>query len=99
MTPGALLLAARQKRGLTLRDVEAGCGFNNSQLARIEKGMVGLSLKTAITLCDFYGINLDTLAHSVREHRVTLPASINHDPFKAPLRGCNPLAIGKKTAP
>jgi|SRR6185437_2210674 len=59
---GNLLRAAREKRHLTLRDVEAETGLLSGGVSFLENGRSIPDLLTAHILCKFYGIPLKKLA-------------------------------------
>ena len=63
---GEFLAQTRLERGLSLRQVERATGVSDSNLSQIENNIHGLSFKTAVKLCDFYGIKLDDIADTVR---------------------------------
>lgn len=52
---GTMLREARQKRGLSLRDVESKTGISNSRLCRLEKEYNVKFLEEIISLIQFYG--------------------------------------------
>jgi len=62
---GTLLRSAREKRGLTLRDVEDATGLLNGGISHLENGRSVPSLTTAIILCRYYGLPLKKLAAAV----------------------------------
>jgi transcriptional regulator with XRE-family HTH domain len=59
---GDLLRGAREKRGLTLRDVEAETGLLSGGISFLENGRSVPDLLTAYTLGRFYRISLNKLA-------------------------------------
>lgn len=59
-----LLMQARKARGLTYREVTEATGLASSTICCAESSS-SVSLLTAIKLCRFYQIDLDTLADSV----------------------------------
>ena len=67
---GTLLRRAREKRGLSLRDVEEATGLLNGGISHIENGRSVPSLTTAIILCKFYGLPLKKLAAAVAEEEL-----------------------------
>jgi HTH-type transcriptional regulator, competence development regulator len=67
MTVGELFGLCREIRSLTLRDVEKATDSSNAFLSQVESGKVkDLSLRNALTLCDFYGITLERVATLLR---------------------------------
>ena len=64
---GTLLRSTRERKGLTLRDVEEGTGLLNGGISHLENGRSVPSLITAIILCKFYGLPLKKLAAAVAE--------------------------------
>ena len=62
---GTMLRAAREKMGLTLRDVEAVTGLLSGGISFLENGRSVPDLLTAYTLCQFYNISLEKLADAV----------------------------------
>jgi transcriptional regulator with XRE-family HTH domain len=68
---GNLLRAEREKRGLTLLDVEAKTGLFGGGISFIENGRSVPDLLTAYILCEFYGLSLDKLvAAFIKDHGV-----------------------------
>ena len=59
-----LMARARGERRLNLKQAAHGSGVSLSSVHKAESGH-GISLLTAIKLCRFYQIDLDTLADSV----------------------------------
>ena len=64
---GGLLRTVREKKGLTLRDVEEATGLLNGGISHLENGRSVPSLTTAIILCKFYDLPLKKLAAAVAE--------------------------------
>jgi len=64
---GDLLRATRNKRGLTLRDVEAATGLLGCGISFLENGRSTPDLMTAYILCGFYRIKLEKLAAALLE--------------------------------
>jgi transcriptional regulator with XRE-family HTH domain len=60
-----MLRKARERMGLTLRDVEAVTGLRSGGISHLENGRSVPSLMTALTLCRFYGLSLLKLAAAV----------------------------------
>ena len=52
------LKCARKRKGQTLKDVSQGAGITISQLSDIEQGRTLPSIKTLLTLIDFYELPL-----------------------------------------
>lgn len=55
----AQIKEARQRRGLSLRDVERLSGIDNSNLSSMEKGQRNLSLDTLIKLTAALGLRIE----------------------------------------
>lgn len=68
MKSGELLALCREMKNLSLREVEAATGLSKSRIGQIENGAPGLSFKSAVKLCDLYGITLDRLAATIRSN-------------------------------
>lgn len=64
-----LFKQARRKRGVPYRVVSEATGVSMSAICQSESGS-GVTLLTAIKLCRFYQIDLDTLADSVLAHGI-----------------------------
>lgn len=64
---GTLLRKCREKKKMTLRDVEAETGLLSGGISHFENGRSIPTLKTAIILCNFYKIPLAKLADAVAE--------------------------------
>lgn len=64
---GTLLRRVRERKGLSLRDVEAATGLLNGGISHLENGRSVPSLTTAIILCRYYGLPLKKLAAAVAE--------------------------------
>jgi transcriptional regulator with XRE-family HTH domain len=64
---GTLLRSCREKKKMTLRDVEAATGLLSGGISHFENGRSIPTLKTAIVLCAFYKLPLTTLAKAVED--------------------------------
>ena len=65
---GAFLKDERTRRGLSLRDVEEKTGVSNATISNIETGETAApGFFTVATLCNFYGLSLDSLLFSTTE--------------------------------
>lgn len=60
---------ARARIAETLREVGENTGLSMSTICNAESGD-GVTLLTAIKLCRYYGIDLETLADSVETHGI-----------------------------
>ena len=63
---GTLLRILREKKGLTLRDVQAATGLS-AGITHFENGRSIPTLLSAIILCRFYKLPLATLAKAVAD--------------------------------
>jgi ribosome-binding protein aMBF1 (putative translation factor) len=63
---GAMLMNEREAKGLSLKDLEAKVQIPGAVLCRIEHGENKLSLENAVTLTDFFGLDITTFAEIVR---------------------------------
>lgn len=64
--PGLLfrLMEARQKQGLSQADAGNLIGKTPSHFSKIERGVIGLDARDALTLCNRFGLSLAELLES-----------------------------------
>lgn len=65
---GAMLLRLRRQRRLTVKAAARGIGTSVGNLFALENGSWP-SLRTAVAIADFYGINIEQLGRCVRAAR------------------------------
>jgi len=58
---GEHLSELRKKKNLSLRDLSYACDIDNSKISKIEKGMINITLSTAIQLANALEISLSEL--------------------------------------
>jgi len=64
---GRALRDGREKKGLSLRDVELATGISNPAISQIETGKIKApAFHTVVSLCDVYGIKITSLIEQPR---------------------------------
>jgi transcriptional regulator with XRE-family HTH domain len=66
MKGAELLRHLREKRGMSLRELEEATGINNSNLSRMENRKLSIGHKSAVLLGRFFGVEFELFLETVQ---------------------------------